>query len=272
MLSPCRHLGRRYNPLQYIRNRKVRARERKAIDGEAQGFRDVVKVTDWVDDVARWAATGQSQSPGSSLLPPFNSSSDALVPSEQFLPTGPRQPIPTAKPKRPRVDWVVDPADMLADIYWLEQDDNKKLVEDRQWHRVFPQDSELYRPATRQTEETTAAALVADSRPESRRQAAEEVKPEAVAITPESKRTSRSEHENVLSTARERARQKLQDIRGHHRHHSSIHIQDIFKSRKGELSDSSDTDAETKKRNRTRDHQCYRQRRLGEADDGDDSP
>ena len=51
--------GRPYNPLQYIRNRKVRARERKGVDGAAQGFSDVKKVTDWVDRVALHAATGQ---------------------------------------------------------------------------------------------------------------------------------------------------------------------------------------------------------------------
>lgn len=41
--------GRQYNPLQFIRNRKVRARERKVIDGERQGFSDVESVSHWVD-------------------------------------------------------------------------------------------------------------------------------------------------------------------------------------------------------------------------------
>lgn len=235
-------LGRPYNPLQYIRNRKVRARERKAIDGEEQGFGDVMKVADWVDEVAKWVATGQSRTPGGGALPPFTSASDNLLDSSP--PSGnSRSTAVTTKPKRPRVDWVIDPADMLADLYWLEQDDHKKLVEDRNWHRVFPQDSELYRPLSRQTDASITGVVTPPI-----------LRPPEKAVTVPLIDTStvdnkvQSEHDNILSSTRDRARQKLQDLRGiHHRHNGSIHTRDRLLGRKGSITDSSDSEVERKR-------------------------
>lgn len=229
-------IGRPYDPLQYIRNRKVRARERKTIDGESQGFGDVNRVTDWVDEVAKWVATRQFRTPGSPTLPPF---SGADVVSMDSPPTNASRPSGSViKPKRPRNDWVVDPADMLADIYWLEQDDHKRLVEDRNWKRVFPQDLELYRPRSRATGDpspslpSTSPAL--------------NFGVETGSKTTTEAKVQKSDNENFPASTREKARQKLQELRGFHRHTASSqghnHNHGLLRGRRSSMSSSSDSE------------------------------
>jgi hypothetical protein len=144
-----RPLGRPYNPLQYIRNRKVRARERKTIDGESQGFGDVDRVTAWVDRVSRSSAGDEYQTSDYIALPRFAKAHDTTAtPTTSPQSTLGRGQATASKVKRPRVDWITNPADMLADAYWLEQDDNKKLIEDNRERKIFLQSAELTRPGS----------------------------------------------------------------------------------------------------------------------------
>ncbi|TDZ27528.1 hypothetical protein C8034_v009733 [Colletotrichum sidae] len=228
-------LGREYNPLQYIRNRKVRARERKAIDGEFQGFGDNMKVADWVDEVAKWAATGQTNSDGCTL-PPF-ADADSMERQLQLAANA-------SKPRRPRLDWSVDPADLLADAYWLEQDHHKQLIEDRQWRRIFPQNVDPYRPLSRQNVEHGSESGQASGRREH-----DEADP---AIDPKTgiPRLAKSDtdHSHTSST-RDRARQKLHDLTGHshHRHSASTHSHhDYLRLGKTSFSDLSDSENEAR--------------------------
>ncbi|KAL2155233.1 hypothetical protein VTH82DRAFT_3909 [Thermothelomyces myriococcoides] len=235
-------IGRPYNPLQYVRNRKVRARERRAFDGEATGFNDVMKVSEWVDEVAKWVATGQARQPGNPALPPF---SGVQTPELQGSSSPPRANVraPTSKPKRPRVDWVIDPADLLADLYWLELDDNKRLVEDRHWRRVFPQAPEPpTRPASHDdgllrltTPSSTKGSLDAFTPPD----------PRSSSTTT----TTKNEHEHVLEAARDRAQQKLRVLRGsHHRRTSSFTNRDLLRLNRRSMSESSDTDSDRRRK------------------------
>ncbi|KAK4116669.1 hypothetical protein N656DRAFT_702208 [Canariomyces notabilis] len=234
-------IGRPYNPLQYIRNRKVRARERKVIDGEAQGFNDVSKVSEWIDDVAKWVATGQARTPGNPALPPFPG---AQITNLQSSPpsTNPRTVVATGKSKRPRVDWVIDPADMIADVYWLELDDNKKLVEDRHRRRIFPQGPNVPQGPSC---DDAAPRLTTPGR---------SAKDSSDALTSAEKATpepppSRHDHEHVLSAARDRAQQKLKALKSsHHRHASAITSRDLLRLHRGSLSESSDTDSDRRRR------------------------
>ncbi len=142
-LAPsARQLGRIYNPLQYIRNRKVRARNSRTIDGEAQGFGDVDKVASWVDLVAQEASSADYP-----IIPSFSKEAeDAASPHASPQSTLGKGQIAPARIKRPRVDWITNPADMIADVFWLEQDDNKRFVEDRRGIRIFPPTTDLKRP------------------------------------------------------------------------------------------------------------------------------
>lgn len=117
-------LGRAYNPLQYIRNRKARARERRTLDHAPDEFLDIDQVRDWVDRVEQ-----QSQRPGyrredGVALPKFH--------EDHNKEGGP------SKPSRPRMGWIFTSEELLADAHWLEQEDNKILIEDRHGRKIFP--------------------------------------------------------------------------------------------------------------------------------------
>ncbi|KAI1852070.1 hypothetical protein JX266_002923 [Neoarthrinium moseri] len=240
-------LGRPYNPLQYIRNRKVRARERKAIDGEAQGFADVNRVTDWVDQAATLTATSPL-SPESSAIPPFpgaHSAADhgALSNNLVHVSSG-------GKPKRPRIDWIIEPADMLADVYWVEQEDNKSLIENRHYSRLFPLKATVTpRPMSQENYETLTAPLAltpGSGKDADSSDASAEMRPS------DSNAVSRTDTQLSHTSARDRARQKLHELRGmHHRHDTSTHSHhDFLHLRRNSLSDTSDSDIDRQKRER----------------------
>ncbi|KAI0837589.1 hypothetical protein F5Y06DRAFT_270805 [Hypoxylon sp. FL0890] len=239
--SPQIVLGRTYNPLQYIRNRKVRARERKAIDGEAQGFSDVSKVRGWIDETAASAATS-ALTPGASPIAPFPGAHQNA--DQEPPPSNIPRPISTiGKPKRVRLDWSIDPADMLADAYWLEQGQNKYLIEDRNYSKIYPSKSETQALTPYQTNEHVASALSTSSTKDG------DVRDTAVASEIHLVSATKSESEANTVSARDRARQKLQDLRAHHKQNGSHH--DFLKFRKGSLSDTSDSESDRKRRTRT---------------------
>lgn len=229
--SSAAKLGRPYNPLQYIRNRKVRARERKAIDGEGQGFNDVYKVTEWVDEVADGVALVQLHNSGGALLPPFARADEMSL--QNSPPPGSRAGATVLKPKRPRVDWFIEPADLLADAYWLEQADNKKTVEDRHWRRVFPQDPELYMAASQTLDRALPDASLAPVNTVL-----------STDTTLSDSKTARAEHDHLLSSAQ----QKFRALQGHHRRQSSsLPSQDYLRMHRSSISDSSDTDSDRRR-------------------------
>ncbi|RYP09487.1 hypothetical protein DL764_001266 [Monosporascus ibericus] len=235
-------LGRPYNPLQYIRNRKVRARERKTIDGEAQGFADVMKVTEWVDQTAASAAASPltSGAPSVPLFPGAQAYGD-----DGSVPTNiPRPTSALGKARRPRNDWSIDPADMLADAYWLEQDDNKYLIEDRHYSKIFPPKQGSLRPPSIQASELgkpTNATSTGQS----------EEKNSRFSFHSDTARPTKGEIDMSLSGARDRARQKLHSLRGRHRHANSAHPHDLLRFGKISFSDSSDNEGDRRRKGRS---------------------
>ena len=129
--SEQRPLGRAYNPLQLIRNRKVRARERKQLDPDVDAWDNVDAAKCWIDVVEAQIGNANYRIRDSILLPNFNTEMNNKAPGEQ-------QNRPTAKAKRTRLDWTFSPCEALADAYWLEQSDNKASIEDRHGHKMFP--------------------------------------------------------------------------------------------------------------------------------------
>ncbi|KAF2132238.1 DUF221-domain-containing protein [Dothidotthia symphoricarpi CBS 119687] len=116
-------LGRPYNPLQYIRNRRCRARERRMLVHASEEFGDIDHVRDWVDRVEQQSAHfGYRQADGVSLPKLHSNHETALSPS---------------KPSKAPTGWVCTPEDLLADAHWLEQGDNKMVIEDRHGRSVF---------------------------------------------------------------------------------------------------------------------------------------
>ena len=139
-------LQKAYNPLQYVRNRKLRIWEKAAIDSEADGWHDIPKVRAWVDAVTSSHAETQHDSLECVRLPPLDlrtadtdgeESDDSPDEPKKILP--PRMPDqPHPKPSRPRSDWVTHPADLIADAFWLEQGLNKTKIQDRDNTLIYP--------------------------------------------------------------------------------------------------------------------------------------
>ncbi|TVY83312.1 hypothetical protein LSUE1_G007314 [Lachnellula suecica] len=239
-----RSLGREYNPLQYIRNRKVRSRNAKAIDGEVQGFGDLEKVSAWVDQVTKESSSDDCQAADCLIMPSFSRAADiAASPNSSPQASSGKSHAAPPKVKRPRIDWVTNPADMIADVFWLEQDDNKKIIEDRHGRRVFPKSTELRRPMSRRSEE-----------PELLQTPGHNIKKEASA--PDLRidtqlptfRSIKDDSEKHSDSATSRAKQKLRGVRDatriHHGHNGSAHDRRQFMpSLSRSDSDSSESDA-----------------------------
>ena len=131
-------LGRLYNPLQYIRNRKVRFRQRRPLDAEAAGWKDLDRVRTWVDVVANEREDGVSRMDRRFPLPSLDTISgvNPLADGLQNLDVPISAGSQSKKVGRPRMDWEFTSWDLLADAHWLDQDDNLDLVEDSSGKKI----------------------------------------------------------------------------------------------------------------------------------------
>ncbi|OAG10461.1 uncharacterized protein CC84DRAFT_1161400 [Paraphaeosphaeria sporulosa] len=117
-------LGRPYNPLQVLRNRRSRARERKSFDHPPEEFADVEQVHKWVDRVEEAAQSFMYRQLDRVALPRLHESHATAADH--------------AKPARPSKIWMFSSEELLADAHWLEHSDNKTIVEDRYGRKIFP--------------------------------------------------------------------------------------------------------------------------------------
>ncbi|GAB0131886.1 hypothetical protein EsDP_00000341 [Epichloe bromicola] len=222
-------LGREYNPLQYIRNRKVRARERKVIDGERQGFGDVQCVKPWVDRVIE-RATSFATNPDDEddcIMPKYPGADEpgAQVSMDSLSRTATRV-------RRPRVDWFVEPCDMVADAYWLEQKNHKELIEDRHWRKIFPSAAASSRSMSRET------AVGLDAIPPFSMQDDDPLDSHIPGI---SKVDTGLSH----NSAKDRAKQTLHNIRAFpHRHNGQTMPPDFVRHKKDSTSDVSGSESD----------------------------
>ena len=125
-------LGRTYNPLQYIRNRKVRFRERRPLDPEAAGWKDLDRVRTWVNIVASEREDGISRIDRRFPLPSLDTArGDYALADDVRNASVPNSASPQSrKVGRPRMDWEFAGSDLLADAYWLNEGDNLDHIED----------------------------------------------------------------------------------------------------------------------------------------------
>ncbi|KAJ6442890.1 Chromatin-remodeling complexes subunit NGG1 [Purpureocillium lavendulum] len=222
-------LGRQYNPLQYIRNRKIRARERKVIDGERQGFGDVDGVRLWIDKVYSRSSSMDSTAEGDAFSMPVYPGADEA--ESHVSPDAASKTV--TRVRRSRVDWFIEPCDMIADAYWLERNDHKHLIEDRHWRKIFPPSLELSRPATREAEETfRPGSFEAEN-----------------ALDPRGAKITRVDTTLSQVTTKDRAKQKFQNMRAFpHRHTGStaVHHHDLLRLTRDSGSDLSESENEGK--------------------------
>lgn len=104
-------VGRAYNPLMSIRNKRIRNRERIQLD--LSSWEDPGAVEQWIEDVAvavhEFLGDLHTRPP---MLPPPPQPSGAIT-----------------KQKRPRLDWVISPQELLAEFYWIEDSDRMRREE-----------------------------------------------------------------------------------------------------------------------------------------------
>ena len=163
---PAQGLGRAYNPLQYIRNRKLRIREREPLDAEGNGWNNIEHVRAWVDEVMNHREDGISRVDKRFPLPPFDQSPSGPPQINDLQAQNDSHPSdPQAKrPGRPHMDWIVTPWDLLADANWLHQDDNVKRIVDREGQPLIPREDPPHevRPSA-STDSTRASARKPES-------------------------------------------------------------------------------------------------------------
>lgn len=132
-LVPSQHPLRKYNPLQTIRNRRLRNRQ-----GHGQ-----LDLTPWEDAVIvkSWADTTFNAFMEATLQAPHKTQDHSPPQRRTHLPPPPHpRPLEKGKgkPKRSKLDWVVHPSEMFADFYWMNGGAGKNIMEDRFGGRIFP--------------------------------------------------------------------------------------------------------------------------------------
>lgn len=143
-----------YNPLQTIRNRKVRYREKCPINVEPKGWNDVGAVHEWVSNTAHQYSE-HSYGPFVCLRLPqlrqwhpqaFQDEGDeedlyatTSAPDSAKYTQGPS----SLKARRQRFDWTVSPAELLADAAWIEDGFNKGRMVNKDGENLYPDAAEL---------------------------------------------------------------------------------------------------------------------------------
>lgn len=158
-----KELGRQYNPLQLLRNRKTRHREQRPLDPPVEAYDNLSKVKSYIDEIEHEVADPTYRSTlDTSLLPTFRRPSrgqDDAPPPSQVTRSHKRTDTAATRITRSDNDWSVTPAELLADAVWLLQPGNRACIENRHGHRVFPQQPRSSFDSSR------SARKSADSRP-----------------------------------------------------------------------------------------------------------
>lgn len=156
-----KELGREYNPLQLLRNRKARHREQRPLDPPVEAYDNLSKVKSYIDEIEHEVTDPTYRSTlDTSLLPTFRRPSRGQDDApNQVTRTHKRTDTAATRITRSETDWSFTPAELLADAVWLLQPGNRACIENRHGHRVFPQQPRSSFDSTR------SARKSADSRP-----------------------------------------------------------------------------------------------------------
>lgn len=145
---------RGYNPLQVIRNRKVRFREKCPINIEVDGWEDVGAVHEWVSNIAH-QYSGQAHGPRECLRLPqlrqwqpqlaqIDHDNEALHSTTSPPENGTHhRRSGSIKARRPRFDWLLSPAELLADCAWVEDGLNKAKLLNKDGNYLYPDPADL---------------------------------------------------------------------------------------------------------------------------------
>lgn len=135
-----KELGREYNPLQLLRNRKARHREQRPLDPPVEAYDNLSKVKSYIDEIEHEANDPTYRSTlDTSLLPTFRRPSRGQDDApNQVTRTHKRTDTAATRIMPSETGWSFGPAELLADAVWLLQPANRACIENRHGHRVFP--------------------------------------------------------------------------------------------------------------------------------------
>lgn len=133
-------LGRRYNPIQCLRNRRVRIRERRPFTAPPDTWSDPDKVAQWIDGVETSTEHESYRAAGDEVELPQYAGEDESLAAVQPGSKGHRRTDTTGSIiTRPENSWTIEPMELLADLYWTEKGDNKYYIETRHGNPIFTQ-------------------------------------------------------------------------------------------------------------------------------------
>lgn len=146
-------LGRQYNPLQLLRNRRIRHREQRPLDPQPDVFENVTRVKSYIDEVESHSSHAAYRGPADVVaLPRFRRGSHSEdTPPPQITRTHKRTDTALSKNFRSIGDWSFTPAELFSDALWLEQSDNKSLIENRHGNKIFPTSDRMSLDSARDT-------------------------------------------------------------------------------------------------------------------------
>ena len=133
-------LGRKYNPIQSLRNRRIRLREKRPFPAPAETWQDPDKVKTWVDEVEGATSDPYYRATENGVdLPTFIGDDGTNTVQPQGVASRHRRTETIASViTRPENSWTIEPSELLADAYWTEKSDNKYYIESRHGNAIFP--------------------------------------------------------------------------------------------------------------------------------------
>jgi len=133
-------LGRAYNPLQALRNRRLRARERQLLPAPPESWQAMEAISSWVDEVQEAAKDPSYRSlPDRVRLPSYPGELDSFPDAQEPGKGHRRADTNSTIIVRPENGWSIEPPELLADVYWTEKGNNKNSLENRFGSPIFPQ-------------------------------------------------------------------------------------------------------------------------------------
>ena len=212
--------SRGYNPLQMVRNRRIRYREKCPINTETEGWIDPEKVHDWIGAIEEKYHDRTFDETNSIKLPSFTQGHRQISQGEggddvDMLAGSPPSSLRrvsrtnSVKAPRLRLDWQVTPAELIADAAWVEDVTNKAKILDKDGNKIYPDPSELILVDT--NAEIAAAAQRAQMAADAAHSADD---------------AASSRHDSLSSSHPARAHEFKSVARGRHRHRFQSHVHD----------------------------------------------
>ncbi|KXL43412.1 hypothetical protein M433DRAFT_155917 [Acidomyces richmondensis BFW] len=137
-------LGRAYNPLQALRNRRLRARERRLLPAPPESWQATEKISRWVDEVQEATRDpGYRSLPDRVRLPSYPGELDSFLDVQEPSKGHRRTDTSNTTIIRPENGWSIEPPELFADAYWTEKGNNKEFLENRFGSPIFSHSNRL---------------------------------------------------------------------------------------------------------------------------------